>query len=495
MKETTVLVVEDEAIVAHDLQQTLEYLGYEVLTIVASGEEAIQEAAQLQPDLALMDIVLQTDMDGIETAAQIRQRFDIPVIFVTAFADDEVLERAKITEPFGYIVKPFDEKELHVNIQMALYKHEMEKKLKESEESFRTLAENANDGILIGMDKEGAHAFANQRAAEIMGYSVAELLETSIKDLVHPEHVDKMQQRYRQRLEGKTLPKQYETLIVRKDGQSVPIELTASKTVWQGQPANIVIFRDITQRVQAEQERDSLIAELGAKNTELENFTRTVSHDLKSPLVTIQGFLNLLMQNVADGNTEQAESSAAYIFEAVEKMRQLLDELLKLSRIGHVVNPPEQVSMDDLAREAVDTLMGQIEERGARVAIGPTLQDNKALVYGDRVRLREVWENLLGNAVKYMGAQPDPRVELGLRRDGDETVFYVRDNGIGIDPRFHDKIFGLFDKLDPTTEGVGVGLAIVKRIIEVHGGRVWAESEGEGQGSVFCFTMNIEGKA
>jgi len=168
----------------------------------------------------------------------------------------------------------------------------------------------------------------------------------------------------------------------------------------------------------------------------------------------------------------------------------LLDELLELSRIGRMMNPPEQVPMGELAREAVDMIAGQLNERDVQVEISPVLlQPDGPTVYGDRLRLYEVLENLVDNAVKFTSDQPDPRVEIGVRRDGDETVFYVQDNGIGIELPYHDKVFGLFEKLDVGTRGTGVGLAIVKRIVEVHGGRVWVESQGAGQGSTFCFTL------
>jgi signal transduction histidine kinase len=150
------------------------------------------------------------------------------------------------------------------------------------------------------------------------------------------------------------------------------------------------------------------------------------------------------------------------------------------------------VSLGELVREAVDIVAGQLDDSGVLVDVAPELLPggNGLTVYGDRPRLLEVLQNLVDNAIKYMGEQPKPRVEIGTRRDGDDTIVYVRDNGVGIDPRYHEQIFGLFNKLDHESEGVGVGLTIVKRIVEVHGGRVWVESTGEGHGSTFCFTLN-----
>jgi len=131
-------------------------------------------------------------------------------------------------------------------------------------------------------------------------------------------------------------------------------------------------------------------------------------------------------------------------------------------------------------------VQGRIAVRGVEVEIAPNLPT----VYGDRVRLVEVVQNLVDNACKFVGSQPHPRIEIGARQDGDQTVFYVRDNGMGIEPPYHDKVFGLFEKLDPTSEGTGIGLALVKRIVETHGGKIWVESEGNGKGCTFYFTLS-----
>ena len=244
---------------------------------------------------------------------------------------------------------------------------------------------------------------------------------------------------------------------------------------------------EIAERKQAEAEREALIAELEAKNAELERFTYSVSHDLKSPLITIGGFVGFLEKDALTGDQEQIKADVAHINDAVGKMQQLLDELLELSRIGRQMNPPEATSFEAIVREAVELAHGRIEMHDAQVEIAPDLPT----VYGDRARLVEVVQNLVDNACKFIGEQPQPHIEIGARQDEAEMVFYVRDNGIGIEPQYHYKIFGLFEKLDPTSDGTGVGLALVKRIVETHGGRIWVESEGIGQGSTFCFTLSL----
>jgi len=247
-------------------------------------------------------------------------------------------------------------------------------------------------------------------------------------------------------------------------------------------------FNEMAERLEKTRaERERLIEELERRNAELERFTYTVSHDLRSPLVTVRGFVDLLEKDVAAGAPERVAADLARIRGATSTMESLLRELLELSRVGRVMNPPERVSLDDLAREAIALLHGRLRAANVRVEVRPGL----GFVLGDRIRLLEVFQNLIENAVKFRSGQGDPLVEVGCRPGSDGPVVTVRDNGVGIDPRYHDRVFALFERLDPRVEGTGVGLALVRRIVEVHGGRVWVESEGAGQGSTFCFWLPV----
>ena len=222
-----------------------------------------------------------------------------------------------------------------------------------------------------------------------------------------------------------------------------------------------------------------------SKNAELERFTYTVSHDLKSPLFTIRGFLGYLEQDALAGKHERVKSDMERISAATEKMQMLLNDLLELSRIGRLKNASVSIPFDELARDAVELVHGQIMQRGVAIHIDPNLPT----VFGDRQRLVEVIQNLVDNASKFMGDQPEPRIEIGQAgEEAGQPVLYVRDNGIGILPEHHDRVFGLFNKLDVKSDGTGIGLALVKRIVEVHGGRIWVQSEA-GKGSTFYFTL------
>ena len=233
-------------------------------------------------------------------------------------------------------------------------------------------------------------------------------------------------------------------------------------------------------------EREKLIMQLKAKNTELESFTYTVSHDLKAPLLTINGFLNFLEKDALAGNTERVKADIVRVTEATVKMHRLLNELLELSRIGRMMNEPEDIPFADLVNDALDLVHGGLESRRVTVQAQPNLP----IVHGDRQRLTEVLQNLIDNAAKYMGNQPNPFIEIGQHgEENDKPILFVKDNGIGIAPEHHDRIFGLFNKLNPASEGTGIGLALVKRIVEIHGGRIWVESEA-GKGSTFYFTLS-----
>ncbi|MBL8089198.1 MAG: PAS domain S-box protein [Anaerolineales bacterium] len=245
------------------------------------------------------------------------------------------------------------------------------------------------------------------------------------------------------------------------------------------------ISRDITERKNAELERERLIQELEAKNTELERFTYTVSHDLKSPLVTITGFLNYLEKSARAGDFEKFNNDVNRIQQAVNKMQILLKDLLELSRIGRMMNEPVETTFSEIVREALAIVEGNIKARNVKIEF----EDNHYKIFGDKIRLVEVFQNLIENAVKFMGDQPHPLIRIGSIVDSKKPItFFVQDNGIGIDPKFIDRIFGLFNKLDTETSGSGIGLTLVKRIIEVHGGKIWVESE-LGKGSTFYFTL------
>jgi signal transduction histidine kinase len=226
------------------------------------------------------------------------------------------------------------------------------------------------------------------------------------------------------------------------------------------------------------------LSELENKNAELERFTYTVSHDLKSPIVTIGGFLGFLEEDLAKEKYERIPATINRLREAAKKMERLLNELLELSRIGRLINPPKDIPFMELVEETLELVHGQLDESQAEVKVDTEFP----IVHVDKVRMIEVLQNLVVNAIKFTGGQEKPVIEIGMQNQNDEEIFFVKDNGMGVAPEYHERIFGLFNKLDPGSDGTGIGLALVKRIIEVHGGRIWVESE-VGKGATFYFTL------
>jgi signal transduction histidine kinase len=193
----------------------------------------------------------------------------------------------------------------------------------------------------------------------------------------------------------------------------------------------------------------------------------------------------MLDKDIRENRQDRVQTDFQRIAGAADKMDELLSDLLELSRIGRIVHPPEKVDLVELTRDALEMLDARIHSSNVSIQISPDLP----AIYGDRLRLREVFENLISNAIKYMGNQPNPLIEIGTRDAANESIIFIKDNGIGIEERYQSRVFALFEKLNPNIEGTGIGLALVKRIIEVHGGRVWVESDGLEKGSTFCFTI------
>ena len=325
--------------------------------------------------------------------------------------------------------------------------------------------------------------YANHAASQLLGYRREELVGMNFDDILLDVSDEQKQALWKRLKTHGTIT--FETTNRTRDGRHLPVEITASLVNFGGEEYFCTFLRNITLRKAAEEQRERLIENLATQNAELERFAYTVSHDLRTPLISIKWLLGMLEEDLPEDTTSKAQDDIRRISRAADTMGELLADVLELSRVGRVVNPPESISMVDLANEVLDAVANHTTQRGIRTTVAPDMP----CVFGDRVRLREVLQNLLENAIKYMGDQPEPCIEIGSRQDEDTTVFFVRDNGIGIDRRYQDKVFGLFDQLDKASEGSGVGLALAKRIVEVHGGKIWVESEGAGHGSTFFFTI------
>lgn len=360
-----------------------------------------------------------------------------------------------------------------------------ELQIKTSEIRYRRLFESAKDGILILNRDTGEIIDANPFIESLLGYAPRDLLGKHLWDigLFNDQVLSKIAFEDLQKKEYI----RYEDLPLETvGGQRIDVEFVSN--IYRVDPTTSVIqcnIRDITDRKRSEAQREMLIEDLEQKNSELERFNYTVSHDLKSPLITIKWFAGRLEDDTQAGDPVQMKKDAHRITDAADIMQALLADLLELSRVGRIVKPPETIGFGTIVHEAVDLLAASVAERGVTVEIAPDLP----VVNVDHARLREAMVNLIENAIKFAGTRSDPLIRIGVDDAGKTPVFFVQDNGIGIDPPYLDRIFNLFERLDVSTHGTGIGLVIVRRIIEVHGGKCWVESEGLGKGTTFRFTL------
>jgi len=490
MANERIMVVEDEWVISDDIQKSLKKLGYAVSSAVATGEGAIQKAEEDMPDLILMDIALQGDMDGIEAAGQIRSRFNIPVIYLTAYDDNATLERAKITGPFGYMIKPFKERELHTTIEMALSKHKTEIKLKESEDRHRKMIETAHDAIIC-IDEGGGIDVWNKAAENIFGYSESEIIGEQVTIII-PERYIKIHrdgiERFLQIRKGTIIGKAIEVAGKTKAGLEIPIEMSLSfQKAGNKQYTFTAIIRDITFQKEAKRQLIEKTNEIENINKELRDFVYIVSHDLKEPLFTIEGFTKRLAGKYGDKLDEKGKSYISRITANTEIMSKRIYEIMEVIKIGTVKYDFVYNDIRYIINGAVSELESKIKNNRIKLII----QDDLPTVKCDSKRIKNVFLNLVSNAIKFMSADYQKEIKIGCNNDGDCYKFFVEDTGIGIQPEHQERIFKIFTRLKCVeAEGTGVGLAIVKKIVELHKGKVWVESPVKDErGTRFCFTI------
>lgn len=540
MTGAKILIVEDEGIEALDIQHRLVNLGYLTSDIAFSGAEAVKKAGETCPDLVLMDIMLHGEMDGVAAAGHIQTRFGIPVIYLTAYANEETVQRAKLTDPYGYIVKPFKERELHIAIEMALYKHSMEKQLRESREWFATTLRSIGDAA-IATDKNGLVTFMNTVAEDLTGWKTEEAVNrrlTSVFRIINKDTrrtVDNPAERVM--IEGTVVGLANHTLLIARDGTEIPIDDSAAPI--KDDRGNIIgvilVFRDVTEReeaasklhraydelekrvaertadlestnrhLQQEAEQRKLVEKrLQEKNIELENanmakdrFLANMSHELRTPLNAIIGFTGALLMKLPGPLTAEQESQLQNISTSAKHLLLLINDLLDLAKIesGKVELNMTPVSCQSVLRDITDTLRPMADSKRLKLTCDVPEQD--IIAFTDRRALSQILINLVSNAIKFT-EKGEVRVELRSYRGNGlpRLEFSVVDTGIGIKPGDQAKLFQAFTQVDSFSshrhEGTGLGLHFSKRLAELLGGRIIFQSEF-GNGS--AFTLVIEEK-
>jgi len=370
-----------------------------------------------------------------------------------------------------------------------------EKEWRESERKFRAVFEKSLDAI--GVSKNGYHVMVNPAYLTLFGYErTEELTGQSVLLLNAASHRAMVADRIQRRGRGEPAPARYESRGRRKDGTEFDMEVDVATFELEGEQNTLVILRDITERKHAEQAVRSLnvaleqqvarrTAQLEEAYQELEAFSYSVSHDLRAPIRGIDGLARILREEHAPTLDAEAQQLLALIGANAGKMNQLIDDLLQFSLLIRRDLNAMEVDMTDLARSVVQELTQAEPGRAVEVVVG-----NLPATKGDRALLRQVFVNLVSNALKFTRRHPAPAIEIGGGVEAQEVVYSVRDNGVGFDMNYADKLFKVFQRLHQESEfeGTGVGLALVQRIIHRHGGRVWAEGEPD-RGACFHFAL------
>jgi len=488
-----ILIVEDERIVAFNLQQRLAHMGYEVPGVAVSGPESLDMIERLAPDLVLMDIHIEGEMDGIDVAARLTNTGSVPVIYLTAYSEDSTLERARQTKPYGYLIKPFSERELHATIQMALERHAVEVALVRSQRLLQQAMDAASLGVLE-LDTRTQEINTSERAQDLLGWKTPR--RATLSDLLASVALDDRAAISARLDESLThLRSICEEFRVQDQGEA-DRWLRIDAKHWPNQLMTGVL-QDITDQKHSELHLTRLneglehlvterTAELNQSIKELEAFSSSVAHDLRAPLRAIVGFSQELMRAHPDDLGDDGLAMIERISQAGQRMGALIEALLNMSRMTQVPLQLAAVDISDVAGDIVEQLMGMNPERLAHVDIAPGME-----ALADLSLMRSVLDNLLRNAWKFTAQSRVTRIEVGSEKRNGETVYFVRDNGCGFDMAFANRLFGPFQRLHRQQDyaGTGLGLTIVQRVVMRHGGRVWADS-APGQGATFYFTLS-----
>ena len=431
-----------------------------------------------KPRPTLIDLVIQDQKDIESIYTNILRKGDQ----IIAEASTPMLNRGKGAYLWGIASPLYDRRGSIVgaiqSIRDITDRKQMEVALRESKDYLDEIINSIGDPMFV-KDRQHRFILVNDAFCAVTDHTREEFIGKTDYDFFPREQVDVFWEK--EELVFQTGKENVNEELI-TDPQGSTHTIVTKKTLYTDASENksiVGIIRDITDRKKVEED-------LARKNAEMERFTYTVSHDLRSPLVTVSGFVGLLKGDLDRGDSLRAFSDLSTISEAITKMDRLLVDTLKLSRIGRVVNPPENVPFGQVVQEALRQTAERIESRNVAVYVAGDMPKVRV----DVLRIAEVLVNLIENSVKYMGDQEKPEMDIGSRKDGEETVLFVKDNGMGIGPKEHEKVFGLFYKVDRNSEGTGAGLSIVKRIIEVHGGRIWIESE-LGEGCTVCFTLPL----
>ncbi len=522
--KTQILVVEDEVVIARDIEDCLENLGYSVAAIAHSGVEAIAKTEQLRPNLVLMDIRLEGEMDGIQAAEQIWGKYKIPIIYVTGFSDKNTLERAKLTRPFGYILKPVEERELYVAIETALQQYQASQEIQNREQWLETVLRDIGDGVIV-VDRQGRVKFLNLIATTLTGWTQEEAVDrdlTEIFPLIHEQARTPIENPAIAALRsGRLLYLSDHTLLVSRTGTVLPI--TNSIAPLRDEQGNVtgavVVFRDITQRrlseerdlaLQRARQLEQQMQELQRLDQLRDDFLSTVSHELRTPLANMKMAIHMLeiyldQQGVLQS---QGNSEANRITRYLEILRSqchqeldLVNNLLNLQHLNTNTYPlaPISIPLQNWVLVVAENFSERFQMNQQKLVID--IPADLPPLISDEPSLFRILSELLNNACKYtpagerivvsvrivdgeeaIGEAPETR-EAEITQSPSHSLFQIRVTNTGIEisaeelPHIFEEFYRVARSDVRKQSGTGLGLALVKKLVRYLGGTIRAESD------------------
>jgi PAS domain S-box-containing protein len=490
-KKSRILIVEDSAIVALELKQFLLHLHYEVVDICDSAEEAVKSAAENEIDLTLMDIKLKGEMDGIEAAQLLIEQYEIPVVFLTAHSDEQTLNRAKLTKPNGYIIKPFVYEDIKTTIEIALYKSIADRKTRESEYLFRALVENSQDGIFIVQDF--MIVYSNDSFANLFGYTLDGVIGKSFIDFVSHDERERVCENYRNRINGLYVQKEYEIKGLHKNKKiELIVNLSAGVIIYKNAPAIMGTVKDITTKKRAERallEAKDLLEQSDKLKTE---FLGQISHEIRTPINNILGFSYLIREELGDHTNDNIKNCFNIMDTAGRRLVRTVDQIIQMAQLqtGDQEFFPEIIDLDkDILEDLVLEYFQKAKHKNLsfkylNLATNP-------MVNADKFMLNQIMTNLIDNAIKYTD---EGSVEISIKNNSDAKIhFEIRDTGIGISKEYLENIFIPFSQEDTgysrSYEGNGLGMALCKSYANINNIEIIISSE-KGKGSSFQLVFN-----
>jgi two-component system cell cycle sensor histidine kinase/response regulator CckA len=501
MEMTRILVVEPEGIIAADLGKRLTKMGHTVTATATGGEQALDAAERTRPDLVFMDTMLPGPLTSVETALRMRRARDVPVVYLATDAEVAAAHDAAATEPFGCVLKTFNDRELHAAIEFALYRHRIDAKLLKVERWLATTLSSIGDAV-IATDRHGCVVLINAVAQRLTGWTELEAIGRPFNEVFRVVDGDSrlpiLDLIDRALIHGFSVGMDENVFLQPRTGAELPIDdsIAPIRDKTKQVTGVVVVFRDGTERKLAEQASQATnlelehrvqerTAQLEAANHALEAFSGSVSHDLRAPLRAVSGYSTLLCERYSDVLDVEGRRFLEIIQTKSEQMARMIDDFMRLSRLRQASSIRfAPLDLDAMLRKIVAVLAE--EDPGANDIVIDPLPGFE----GDEGLIRQVWVNLLGNALKFTSKREHRHIQVsGEELDG-IVRFHVVDNGAGFDMAHADRLFTPFQRLhvEHEFEGHGIGLATVAAVIERHGGHLQAEGKID-QGATFHFSV------